>query len=568
MPSASEDDFEDGRGAGRGVTLPLITFDDRSGGVKLDLNQLIVSRLLIQANSGGGKSHAVRYLLEQTFGKVQQIVIDPEGEFATLREKYPYLLVGIGGDVPADIRGAKLLPRKLLELGLSAIIDLSEFGLPQQRSYVQNFTDALNHVPRELWKDCLVVYDEGHRWAPEVGRSSGKEVQPLTEAIATLQSAGRKRGFCGIIATQRLSKLNKDVAAECLNKLIGRTSNEDIKRAGDELGLSKLQGKELRSLEPGTFWAYGPAISIDPVMVRTGSITTHPPKRGAARAPAPAAPGAIKKVLAELADLPQEAVEEARTVQDLQRKNADQAGRIRQLEKGVATKTVEKPVVDQAAIARAVKAAKDAGDRALKAARDANDRELRRFRQTIKTEVGRAVQQVNRLSIDGQQLATTIAAIESAANASFESPAPASRPIPISGDPLVSIVKPVPVPRAAKPDIAPEDGELPAGERKTLVAIAQYPDGAERDQLSVLTGFKKSTRNSYISRLALKGLVEARADRLFATDAGVDALGSDFEPLPQGEELQQYWLARLPEGERKSLTSWCRHIRRLSIAIR
>ena len=39
---------------------------------------------------------------------------------------------------------------------------------------------------------------------------------------------------------------------------------------------------------------------------------------------------------------------------------------------------------------------------------------------------------------------------------------------------------------------------------------------------------------------------------MFATDAGRDAL-PDAEPLPTGAALRDYWLARLPEGERRIL---------------
>ena len=38
-----------------------------------------------------------------------------------------------------------------------------------------------------------------------------------------------------------------------------------------------------------------------------------------------------------------------------------------------------------------------------------------------------------------------------------------------------------------------------------------------------------------------------------ATDAGLVALGPDFEPLPIGAELLAHWRRRLPEGERKIL---------------
>lgn len=42
----------------------------------IDLSKLIDSRLLVQANSGGGKSWILRRILEQSHGKVQQIIID------------------------------------------------------------------------------------------------------------------------------------------------------------------------------------------------------------------------------------------------------------------------------------------------------------------------------------------------------------------------------------------------------------------------------------------------------------------------------------------------------------
>lgn len=61
--------------------------------VEIDLKTLLRTRLLIQANSGGGKSWLLRLIAERAFGKVQTIIIDPEGEFATLREKYDYVLV-------------------------------------------------------------------------------------------------------------------------------------------------------------------------------------------------------------------------------------------------------------------------------------------------------------------------------------------------------------------------------------------------------------------------------------------------------------------------------------------
>jgi hypothetical protein len=99
----------------------------------------------------------------------------------------------------------------------------------------------------------------------------------------------------------------------------------------------------------------------------------------------------------------------------------------------------------------------------------------------------------------------------------------------------------------------PGDPSLPEGERKILTVCAQYPDGAERDQLTVLTGYKRSSRDTYVQRLRSRGFVEQRGDAIVATADGVAALGSGFEPLPTGEALRAYWIDRLPDGERKVL---------------
>src|SRR6185503_15805563 len=60
---------------------------------------------------------------------------------------------------------------------------------------------------------------------------------------------------------------------------------------------------------------------------------------------------------------------------------------------------------------------------------------------------------------------------------------------------------------------------------------------------------KRSSRDAYVSRLAAAGLVEVRGALIVATAHGVAALGPNFDPLPTGEALRDYWLARLPHGE-------------------
>ena len=61
--------------------------------ITIDLEELLATRLLVQGNSGSGKSHLLRRLLEKSAGQVQQIVIDPEGDFVTLAGPYGHLAI-------------------------------------------------------------------------------------------------------------------------------------------------------------------------------------------------------------------------------------------------------------------------------------------------------------------------------------------------------------------------------------------------------------------------------------------------------------------------------------------
>lgn len=283
----------------------------------IDVPALTRSRLLIQANSGGGKSWATRWLLEQTHGKVQHIVIDPEGEFSTLREKFDYILIAAGGgaDLVADPRYAAKIAEKLLETRADAIIDLYDLNPADRKLFVRNFFTAAINVRKDLYHECWFVLDEAHKFAPE------KEESIALESVVDMASRGRKRGFCLIPCTQRPAKLNKDVAAECNNKLIGRASLDiDRKRSAEELGFnSKEEILSLRNLEPGEFFAFGPAISRDVVKVRIGDVLTSHPDVGSKkiRGRVPPASSAVKKILAQLGDLPAEAEQELKTVSDL-----------------------------------------------------------------------------------------------------------------------------------------------------------------------------------------------------------------------------------------------------------
>lgn len=286
----------------------------------IDIEKLLKTRLLITANSGGGKSYLIRRFVEQAFGKIPILLIDPEGEFPSLREKFDFVLVGKGGETPAEIRSASLVAQKLLELRASAVVDLYELKPQTRHEYVRLFLDAVMNAPKHLWRPTLIVVDESHKFCPEKG--SGESV--ASESMIYLATAGRKRGFAAVWATQRLSKLRKDASAEFLNRLVGQTFEDvDLDRVVDLLGIGREDKRNflasMRVLTPGRFWALGRAITIERKLVIVGDIqTTHQDvTSGKMIVEAPPPTEKIKALLPKLADLPKQAEEKAKTESDL-----------------------------------------------------------------------------------------------------------------------------------------------------------------------------------------------------------------------------------------------------------
>jgi len=318
-------------------------------GLACDLDLLIPSRMLVQASSGQGKTRTIRRILEQTHGQVQHLVIDPEGEYHTLREKFDYVLAAPkGGDVVASPRYAKLLAEELLRLNVSAILDIYELNPDDRRLFVKNFVMALVESPRELWHPALVVIDEIHNYCPERGDATS------TSAIEALSTRGRKRGFCLIAATQRLAKFKKDAAAELGNKLVGGTNLDiDVQRAAEELGIAKQSYPIIRNLKPGQFYATGRAFKLlDDLtyqLVAVGPVTTTHPEPGQASPPAPPPTAKVRAALEKLSSLPAEAEAREKSMADLQKENHLYKLRVKQLETapqiGHTIERVEVPVL-------------------------------------------------------------------------------------------------------------------------------------------------------------------------------------------------------------------------------
>jgi hypothetical protein len=272
--------------------------------VAIDLEELLATRLLVQGNSGSGKSHLLRRLLEGSAGTVQQIVIDPEGDFVSLGEAFGHLAIDASGYSHAEIGR---MAERVRETRASVVLSLEGLDVDAQMKCAATFLSALFDAPRDHWFPALIVVDEAQVFAPAAaGEVSDDARRASLGAMTNLMCRGRKRGLAGIIATQRLAKLAKNVAAEASNFLMGRTFLDiDMARAADLLGMERRQAEVIRDLERGQFLALGPAVSRRPISVRIGSVRTGARSTSPKLVPLPAQDaGTLETVLRAAAEEP------------------------------------------------------------------------------------------------------------------------------------------------------------------------------------------------------------------------------------------------------------------------
>jgi regulator of replication initiation timing len=493
----------------------------------IDLDILLATRLLVQANSGGGKSYLLRRLVEQLFGKVPIIIIDPEGEFATLREKFDFVLVGKGGETPADPRSASLLAHKLLELNASAVCDIYEMKTHERHRWVRLFLEAMINAPKELWHPVVVIVDEAHIFAPEKGQGESEAFG----AMADLATRGRKRGFCAIFATQRLAKLSKNVSAEMQNVLLGQTFQDiDRKRASDTLGILKSNERqffnEIKLLEPGNFYALGRAISKELISLKVDKVQTSTPESGKFKVAPPPTPAKIKALLPNLSDLPKEAEEMALNEAQLRKENSQLKRQLTEAQKS-----------------------------------KADPEEIQKLKRTIQEREGtiRSLIKVRDEFFGGVKKAITVLTglpkvfeMESDREAKLKQVfAPRTNILDHLPDTTIYTKEFVEKENKTFNKFREESGNsnLPIGERTILSALIQFDKPLERKQLTVMTAYKRSSRDAYIARLTQKGFVQSvGSGSVEATESGKSAI-PNVEPLPTGEDLQEFWFKELPSGE-------------------
>lgn len=537
-----------------------------TGQVEVDLDKLIATKALIAATSGGGKSWLLRVIAEAAVDKVPTLIIDPEGEFFSLRERHDMLLIGETGDIPLSLDTAGKLGEKIAAMKMSAVVNLfgfaggydEEYGREiaeweAKRRYVATFLRAFFNMPKALWRPRLVLIDETHRFAPKQ-EGADDAVLECRKMVNTLLADGRKRGIGTIVATQRITKLHNDTVAECQNVFAGRFNlDTDSARMADLLGFHRSRHYDIRNLPSGEFFSYGPAFLNAKGVFRFKACevkTSHGLKFLKKYEPV-AASKQISALIAQLDDIPVQ-VQEEKDERKAQRKQIDDLKReIKNLKVAQARELAEAKRAAISAIPTVSSSGITEKDRAqlTKNAQKLNQQliEIRNgLESKFETLLARAFAKSDRLIKVYEELLHTIApkvALEAKKSTAFPMVKPMQRD-------LVKSEKA----ESSNGDVAIR---LRAGERLMLQFIAQAGDDGLTDaQLGTLSGFPSggSTFATYISKLRREKLITSSGRHNWALREGFEYLDGDIpERAMSTIELLSQWGKALRAGENQIL---------------
>lgn len=498
---------------------------------------------------GSGKSNTeVRFAEQLHENGIPFLAIDPKGDWYGIRmdgEK-PGLPVpvfgGLYGDFPIEERLGGRIADVAVDNNVSGVVDVSRMSHSARARFLTDLFRQLMERHQLEPHVRTVIFEEAHRYIPQ--QVSGP-VAALKEAAAAVLLEGRSFGLGCWACTQRPARLHNDVLEEVDTAIIHRigvTATADLKRVRDWVKHEDLGdeiGQSLTKLKAGEAWVLSP-VSLGIVQrVQIARRTTF----DSGATPVVGDEKTTRRRLATMADIDADAIKEA-LAETIERAKADDPKelhkRIAELERhkcpepaAVEPQRIEVPVISQ-----------ETREELLRAVGQLNDyvTSLTIAADGVVTAVATATSvshatQLQRAS--GPQKSTTETSVTGR---------PSGRPSP-SGAPRRPAATPTVTPVAERRPAGDGTTNIPKGERAVLAALAARDKGATREQLTLLTGYKKSTRNAYIQRLGNAGLVEIRGTRIFATDAGLNELGADYEPLPTGAALREHYLRTLPPGE-------------------
>lgn len=467
------------------------------------------------ARRGAGKTYAASKLCEEMLkANAQVVVLDPVGNWYGLRlgadGKSKGLSIpvfgGLRGDIPLEPGAGALVADLVVDRGISVVLDVSMFRKGERKRFATDFAEQLFHRKKSSRSAIHLFVEEAQVFVPQ--RAIGDEARMLG-AFEDLVKLGRNFGVGVTLISQRPQSVNKDALNQTEALFVLQTNGSQERKALRDWivdqGLSVDLIDELPKLPIGTAYVWSPQwLKI--------LKKVHISKKKTFNASATPEVGEKKHEARELAPVDLEQIQTA--MKD----------------------TIERAKVDD--------------PKALRKRIAELEADLRKRQQPapakverIEVNTGLDPRLANKIEMYAKHILAELQTSKGARTTSNKTL--------IMRDGPPRLIERGGGPVRPQPTRQQNTGPMGIGEVAVLTAIAQHPQGVLPDQLSVLTGYKRSTRNTYLQRLGAAGFIERRGETILATSSGTAELGSNFSPLPTGDALRKHWIQRLPEGERR-----------------
>lgn len=476
------------------------------------------------ARRGAGKSYGAMKLAEGMLDIHAQIVaIDPVGVWYSLRiakdgkgKGYDLpILGGLHGDIPLEPGGGALIADLIVDRNISAVLDVSMFRKNERKQFATAFAEQLFHRKKQRRSPIQVFVEEAQVFVPQ--RAIGDEAR-LLGAFEDLVKLGRNFGIGVTLISQRPQSVNKDALNQTEALFVLQTNGSQERKALEawiiEQGITTRDVvNELPALPIGTAYLWSPSWLHKLEKVKIGTRKTY----NASATPTAGMERAEPRPLSqdELAEVQQAmAATIARAKADDPKELRKQIAELQRQAKAVpaavekVTERVEVPVLPESVAV-----------------------ELR----SVVADIGHALDRFVGLT---DQIQGALSRIQ--------------RPTSVVTAPPP---RPVRQPSRSQPTVAVGDVTIGKCERAILSALAQNPEGCEKNQLGIISGYSPNSGgfNNSLGKLRSTGLIN-RENPIQITDAGIDALG-EYEPLPTGSALLNYWLGRLGKCEAAILSA-------------
>lgn len=506
----------------------------------------LTQHVLILGKTRSGKSSKARLIAERFLDQRKPVcIVDPKGDWWGLKSSadgkaagYPIIIFGTEYARHADYRITSAHGAVIAEIVATgnrpAIVDLKGMR-PGERA--RFFCDFAETYFRLASGERVLILDEVHNFAPQ-GRVMDPQSGEMLHWANRLVTEGGGMGITMVSASQRPQKVHKDfatshetlIACRVIHKL-DRDADKDWVDACGDPAVSKDMLGSLASMPRTDAWVYSPEAEFGPVRVTFPMFKTFD-----SFAPQAERNSTKLKGWAEV-DLNELQAKMATVVE------AQKARDPKELQKRVADLTKERDALAH----RLERAGSDAVNAPV--AEISPEERQALINQGFSAGVASATKIYHeRIASISMALANVMVELKnSGVEPDLTAPVATAQPRRVHFTPNSQPLKPV-----ARAGNGAGDPTLPKGERAVLICLAQRANGCTRKQLTALTGFARSTRDSYLQRLAAKSMVDLSGQRITITDIGRAALG-EYEPLPTGNALHQMWLRQLPDGESKIL---------------